>query len=927
VKFNALIILILTVNFSFGQQAAFEEIELPEEMVINKITQDSRGFLWLCSSKGVVKYNGFEFETIGLQNKKITSINTSEPDMIWIGTSEGEIYTIIYSQREAVPKLMAKFNAPIKDIVTYSKGVAIAIYGEGLFKYQNNKFTAIKTISSKEIYDLEVLSDTKIAVASDRGIDIIDTENYSVFENLKGLPDNIIVSLCRDRNELVAATYDSKLFTLNLKTRSITIIDENPKREKYIGLQSNGGKILVHTNKEIAEWQNGRKTVFSKKQNDWKISAFFVDDENNLWLAQGKNSVFKSNLFFLHFTIDIKEDIQAMTFYKNFYYLGTTNGIQVKSEISLASIKILLPKENITVIKPFNGRLWIGTFSNGLYVYNIEENKFFHFGKVENIDDNTILDIEMSDDDQIEIATLAGIKSIDSNFYRNKKFKTIIPNIYSYDIFFDSKGVKWYGKDRNGITKIENKDTVQIKSIENSTDHKYYKLGSIYSIAEHNRAVYFASTSLGLVQYKNNLWTIIQTTHKPNDPITSIIKQNENTLLLLRLSRFDIIDLSDLHILPCLNDNTADENDLYLNNYCLVQGDVYFAYDKGITRFSNNSFLKKDPQITLDKVEVNLEKVKKGINQFNQEENNLRFTFIGSWLTNPKLVEYQYKLEGFDNEWRKTKDRVVSYPKLPTGKYIFKLRASENGAFKNEKTVEYAFDIIKSFYNTWWFYTFLISIISAFLYWFQLRKKKEELLRAELAKKIIEAELINLKSQLDPHFLFNTFNTLIGLVEEDPNKGVRFIEILTSFFRSLAELSNKELVTVEEELTLVKNYRDILKERFGSNLQITIENSLENIRHTLIPPMSLQMLIENAVKHNEASKAKQLLVSIGCNEKYILVKNIKNSKILNGTESLGIGNKNIFERYRLLGQALPFIENGLESYTFYLPIVRSKKNI
>ncbi len=925
-KIKLFLTLFLSLNYYLSaQELLFKEVELPEEMVITKIAQDKYGFLWLCSNKGLTLYNGYEFEEIGIGHKQVNAINTTQ-DLIWIGTADGEIYTYDWQYRDNPPKLITKFNTPIKDIVSYSKGLAIATYGEGLYKFQNGKITAIHTISSKEIYDLEVLGATQLAVATDRGIDIIDLEKYSIFENLKGLPDNIIVSLCSKKGELIAATYDSKLFSVNLKDKSITIIDENTKHEKYLGLQCLDNKILVHTNNEIAEWQNGEKTVFSKKQNESKLTSFFVDDENNLWIAQGKYALFKTNLFFLEYALKIKYEIQAMASVDKVFYLGTTNGIHLKKELFSPTFKILLPLENITVVKTYDGKLWIGTFSNGLYVYDIKANSMFHFGKVENIDDNTILDIEKTSNDRIEIATLSGIKSIDSKFYSKKKFGTVLSNIYSYDIFLDTNGNRWYGKDRNGITCISNKDTTEFRSIENSTDHKIYKLGSVYSIAENNGFVYFASTLAGLVQYQNKKWTIVPNTYKHNDPITSIVKQNEHTFLLIRSSRFDIIDLTDWHILPFINEKTKDVNSLYLNNYAVANGDVYFGYDKGITRFSNNLHVKKDPQIRIEKVEVNLEKVKDNDQVFGQDENNLRFTFIASWLTDPKLVSYNYKLDGFDGDWRKTNDRIVSYPKLPPGRYTFKVRASENGTFKNEKSAEYTFEIKQAYYNTWWFYVLMISGLGILLYWVQKRKKNEELLKAELAKTKIETELINLKSQLDPHFLFNTFNTLIGLIEEDPKKGVRFTEILTSFFRSLAELSNKELVTIEEELTMVANYRAILKERFGNNLQINIDENMKSINQSKIPPMSLQMLIENAVKHNEVSKARPLVISILYNNQYILVKNLKQTKYSTGHESLGIGNNNIIERYRLLGLAKPIIENESSSYTFYLPIVKNEKN-
>ncbi len=917
---SLIFILFFVGKILLAQPQSFKSIVLPDDIVINTIAQDENGMLWLGSTNGVFIYDGFDFKSInGSLSKNVLCI-LKDNNSMWLGCQSGELFNIDIKNTEII-NLKSSLKFPIRDIIKIKNEVVIATYGDGVFVLKNNQLTSLEHLSSKEIYDVEQLNTEYVAVASDLGIDIINIKKPLDFKSLKNLPDNIIKSLCKHGHTLYAASHDKSIFSIDLNNERNTIIDENKDGEKVEKILLVGNKLICQYDDKIVEWQDKNKTVLYKSTDNEKVDNLtncFVDNENNLWVTKGKHSLLHTNLHLVNFESNLKNETQSMAFNNGKFYFGTSKGMYIKDNLQSKNSRHILENENITVLKYHKDKIWIGTFSNGLYLFDTKNEKIVQVGKLQNISDNTILDLEIIDDDNMQIATLAGVKSLQLCNFTN--IKNVI-NTYVYDIFKDSKKNIWYGKDRNGIVKINSKDTLEVKSIINSFDNKPYKIGSVYSIVEHDETIYFATTLAGLVFFKNNKWSVMPNTLFPNDAITSLIVKNNN-LLLVRATKTDVVNLKSNSISSFKSESNSN-NSLYLNNYCFDEHDIYYGSNTGFTRFTENEFTKNYPNVSIQKIEVNLEKVLNGANTFDEDENNFRFTFAAGWLQNPSAVKFMYKLDGFDTEWRKTTDRVVSYPKLGHGKYTFKINASDSDIFVEKNHFSYSFEIKQSFHNTWWFYLLLLTISGFVLYAFLQRRKKTEHEKSELSKKIIESELINLKSQLDPHFLFNTFNTLIGLIEEDPKRGVKFTENLTRFFRKISEIGDKKLVLLDEELYLLKKYKAILEERFGANLVVEIDREIDKLTQTYIPPMCLQMLIENAVKHNEVSRANPLVININKSGDYISVANKKNPKIANSQLSLGIGNKNIIERYKLLHQLEPYIEDLNNTYTFFLPIIKN----
>ena len=213
--------------------------------------------------------------------------------------------------------------------------------------------------------------------------------------------------------------------------------------------------------------------------------------------------------------------------------------------------------------------------------------------------------------------------------------------------------------------------------------------------------------------------------------------------------------------------------------------------------------------------------------------------------------------------------------------------------------------------------TFLISIFmhgrGFLLGW------KETLIEAErLKKEQISARYESLKSQVNPHFLFNSLNVLTALVHKDANQAEQFIRRLSTVYRYILDSRDQEAVPLKEELDILNAYLFLVETRFGKSLEVKINIPPETPGQ--LAPLTLQMLVENAIKHNEVSKGKPLHIDIFQENGYVVVRNnlqAKNSL----PESTGIGLANIQARYQILSGKEVLISNSEGYFTVKTPIL------
>jgi two-component system, LytTR family, sensor kinase len=201
--------------------------------------------------------------------------------------------------------------------------------------------------------------------------------------------------------------------------------------------------------------------------------------------------------------------------------------------------------------------------------------------------------------------------------------------------------------------------------------------------------------------------------------------------------------------------------------------------------------------------------------------------------------------------------------------------------------------------------------------------KKALTLSAELERENIKSQFETLKNQVNPHFLFNSLNTLSWLIHENPEKAVEYVSEFSSIYRYVLDVKDLNAVKLKDELEFVQSYIYLQKIRFGDELDVSITIDPEKL-DSLIMPLSLQVLIENAIKHNEISETYPLKIQLYFEDEYVLVKNSL-KKISLSMDSPGTGLKNLAERYRLVTDRVPYFYSDEKEYTAGIPCIADFK--
>ena len=220
--------------------------------------------------------------------------------------------------------------------------------------------------------------------------------------------------------------------------------------------------------------------------------------------------------------------------------------------------------------------------------------------------------------------------------------------------------------------------------------------------------------------------------------------------------------------------------------------------------------------------------------------------------------------------------------------------------------------------------TFFVTLgIHAFYFYkaYQENKVKEQKVIAGTAS----AQFESLKNQIDPHFLFNSLNVLSSLIEENPENAQKFTTSLSKIYRYVLEQKDKELVPVAEELAFAKTYMNLLKMRFENSITFELPDGFNN-EEAKVVPLSLQLLLENCIKHNVVSESKPLHIKIYIeNNQLVVENNLQKKEVL--SDRKGVGLQNIVNRYAILTQRKVLVEETEKSFKILIPILTKQISI
>ncbi|WP_294821638.1 2TM domain-containing protein [uncultured Flavobacterium sp.] len=249
---------------------------------------------------------------------------------------------------------------------------------------------------------------------------------------------------------------------------------------------------------------------------------------------------------------------------------------------------------------------------------------------------------------------------------------------------------------------------------------------------------------------------------------------------------------------------------------------------------------------------------------------------------------------------------------------IFLLRVFEDVVIEDKSLWEFFSNERISNYYAATIITLTISLLThsvSFYRRYQENRVKEQKIIAGTAS----AKFETLKNQIDPHFLFNSLNVLSSLIEENPDSAQRFTTSLSKVYRYVLEQKDKELVSIQEELDFAKTYMNLLKMRFENSVYYELPQSVSSPDARVVP-LSLQLLLENTVKHNIVSQQKPLYIRIFEQDGYLVVQNdYQKKEVLQ--DRRGVGLQNIVSRYAIISQRKVIIEQTEKHFTVKLPVL------
>ena len=930
-----------------------------KQVKINTLFKNNRGYLLAGTDNGLYKFDGRKYTRIDFKNEEfndtVTAIFQDRNEKMWIGFRSGRIANVInnklqyFNPEEGTPK--KKITAFLQD----KEGrLWFAAQGEGVYCLQNNRLYLINLddgLSDNNVSQLILAGNDDVLAGTDQGINICTFKNgikkITTIGPRQGLPDYIVTSITRA---------GKNIFWIGLQDKGFCLYDHDTKKiiVPDVGKVWSSGQINSILQAQNMLWiatQNngffkysmsgGTLTRLPESIAGNTINDLLEDNQGNLWLsAPGYGLVrfpgeaikllrIPSAPPFEHVHVILSDkngNIWLNNKENDLIKLMVTNGIAVEKKLH---INVLNEKTDITSLyEDINGNIWVGTMGKGLFIVDPKSFTYRAFTENSLFLNAGVLSIT-GNQNSVFCSSLAGamvvnifpdnrdiFKKYQFTDYNNKNTSTN----YIYSIFKDNRNRIWFATDGKGLAMMQD------NKFSYFNDQLQIKDKRIYSITEDRKGnIWFSTSSAGIYKFDGKTFTNFGIDEGLSDLNISVLKTDgSGNIIVVHKKGLDILNpetgnISYITASQGLSEINVQDIGAVTKD---TSGNIMVSTVNGILTYSSQPNTLQKPITIIESVQLFLNDLDDNTSRvFAHDENNFTFNYTGLYYTDPEKVYYKYKLEGFDSNWIVTNDRSKNFPKLEPGKYTFRIQSALNKNFKNADEAAYSFIIKQAFYKTWWF-ILLCTLSAILLLYLYIKTREKELKKIEkLRQEKIQFQFEVLRNQINPHFLFNSFNTLISVIEEEPQIAVEYAEHLSTFFRNIVSQRDKDLITLRDEISSLYSYSFIQKKRYGDYLIVDINVSEEQKMAYKIPPLSLQLLVENAIKHNAVSKETPLLISIFITEENNLcISNNKNTKTMQ-QEGAGMGLQNIITRYNLLSNKPVKVIQDEQNFIVLLPLL------
>ena len=852
---------------------------------------DSEGLLFLGTEKGLFSFDGIEFKEIEIPiEDEIINLEKNDKDVYAIGLSNS-IYLVENRKVKLLRSGKGNFNSNIR----------VAKQGNSILLSQNSNYIERLNLTTFKIDSLclkglpsssEVISSNPLHIYQNRlyvylnikehpGIYAFDFPNLDTYKKIVETEDidgysfvelNDKLLLCStNENKIQEVTpngLDSSLFTYGIST---------PKRRFRFSKQEN--KLLLMSNKGLEIYNNNNFKIEKEILPQYTVTGC-TESNNSLWLSTLSNGLF----YFPNYTGAIVQPAKKRTVDNNtlnkIYYLGnnifTTSTfaelhylrndslIELVPNISntetnfplkqkVKSDSVIYPTEKVDFTFK-NSSQRINVVASTKNVVGNKDRSVFNGIRVGSSSSNAFISVDS--------AQISFLKTIISNSFQkqikyypdNNTFSVVISNHRSNRNLILEDSSIWI-QTINHLIKItsEGIDTMTA----NGSPIKALEL----KLTDDNTIWY--NTKSQIFSYKTN--QKLNFTTPNNEVIVDFLHTKKYITICTEKSIYKIN-----HSGKVLNLFTsADGLPNYRFRSALVTDSAIYVTSKIGLAIIPTQELKEIPEklkVWFSKIKFNEQLIlldSANEIKFDYNQNSLEFSIGGLALYSQKNRKYFYKLEGIDEQWISSKTAEnIRYPNLPSGNFKLNIYL-ENSKGRKSEINSFAFTISLPFWKTWWFITIVILLISSCIYLFvtyRIRRLQKE---KELSNRLIQSEIDGLKSQMNPHFIFNSLNSIQNLIiSEDIHNSNRYLGKFARLLRMVLDYSSLQRISIQDEVTLLKTYLELEGLRFKNQLSTKVEIDDSAIQNFQIPPLILQPYVENSLKHGllHSEKEDKILV-------------------------------------------------------------------
>ncbi|MCD6066289.1 MAG: rsbU 7 [Bacteroidetes bacterium] len=768
---------------------------------VESIVQDDEGNLWISTIAGLTRYDGSKFVSYtknqGLAEDWITTSYKDSKGNLWFGHWAGGVtrYNVKLRIFENLNLEQYTHFKSIRSILEDTDGKFwIATEGAGVFIFDPGK-NAMFSIQSKDglssntVYDMVFDEYNNIWFAGDSGVVVYNKKNppaspksYLKVGTTNGLfSDNITSLYYSSQKELWMGSADkgAVMIPLNGEVTNIQtqLIDKQKTITEANGLQSSFIKTIREDHfkniwigtigggvSKLAR-EKGINTDFvfktySTRQglNYFNVSAIFEDREKTVWIGTdlGLNQFRGERIQIFDEADSIPNNIIWSTYCDRDgnVWTGTNNGLArmsfsyTKDNIESHTLKLFTEKNGLnasvilSVFQDSKGNIWVGTGFSGAYMLAPGQEKFVQYNTAKGLGNDMVYSVAEDKQGNIWFGTKEGASKLNpaSGVIRNYTTADGLGGNHIYRIFQGKNGLLWIGALGGNLTAY---DGTSFKRYDETNGLKHRFILCIDE--DKNGNLWFGCYGGGLYKYDGNKFTNYgaeQGLH--NDSPFSVIADEQNNIWIGNnhgIEKFDVA--KNKFVFYGRNDGFMGV-ECNPNSACIDQrGNLWFGTIMGAVKFNPNEDLPNEvaPLTQILGLKMHLiDTVFPSNNEFRYNENNLTFSFIGICLTNPEKVKYEYSLDGFDRGWVPVNHLVheATYTNLPPGKYVFKVRASNNDGVWSEPTA-YSFTVKPPFWQTALFYVaVVIFIVFTIFVYDRVRTRKLKKAKHELERKVEE---------------------------------------------------------------------------------------------------------------------------------------------------------------------------------------------